>query len=282
MSAIPVFLHSASEVIQRLDDLGYLPDKSHTELKVKAAIRAFQQLHGLLVDGDAGPKTQQAMFAPKYGRCGLPDLMNRSPASGLCKWPVNHVPLLARLSLNQLSRSQILSAFQAACEAWNAVCGINLHLAEAASEALIVADSGAGRKDSFDGAGGTLAWSYMPCGMDTNNLNPVLQKYDTAEPWTPDFLRIVACHEIGHAIGIDHLAAGNLMAPYYDPAVGSPRTGDIAEAVKRYGAPKPKDNPDDGNDVPTPDLPDGTVDLVGKRLVLVVEQVLPAGAIAAY
>jgi hypothetical protein len=45
----------------------------------------------------------------------------------------------------------------------------------------------------------------------------------------------VICHELGHALGLPHLNAGNLMAPYYDPDVTAPQKGDIEEIVKLYG-----------------------------------------------
>ncbi|NIQ12984.1 MAG: matrixin family metalloprotease, partial [Candidatus Dadabacteria bacterium] len=82
------------------------------------------------------------------------------------------------------------------------------------------------------------------------------QKYDTTENWVvlnhPPSNRIdivrVACHEIGHVIGIPHIGAGNLMAPHYSQQIRDPQAGDISEAVSRYGRPLPTPEPE-----PTPD-----------------------------
>ena len=51
------------------------------------------------------------------------------------------------------------------------------------------------------------------------------------------------CHEFGHSLGIGHIQAGNLMAPYYSARIGTPQSGDIAEMVARYGANVPTPPP---------------------------------------
>jgi hypothetical protein len=53
-------------------------------------------------------------------------------------------------------------------------------------------------------------------------------------------------HEIGHAIGLDHLSRGNIMQPTAAGDIVRPMAGDIEQAVLRYGQPGPKPPQPDG------------------------------------
>lgn len=198
------------------------------------AVEAYQAFNGLTPDGVVGPWTTSKMLSP--ARCGLPDMM----LDQSCAWPHRDVTFYAQLDLPGLSGAEIEGAFVDACEQWNAVCGISLTRANGPA-ANIVARSGTGRSNNLDGRGGTLAWSELPCGR--SKTATLQQMYDEAEQWSRSMAVAVICHEIGHAIGISHIAAGNLLAPYYDPRITKPQAGDIAEAVKRYGPPKPRPTP---------------------------------------
>jgi len=74
----------------------------------------------------------------------------------------------------------------------------------------------------FDGAGGTLAHAGFPPGVDSQCINPMPETFagnvhfddddtwelnDTTSTDTKFSLTLVACHEIGHAIGLTHSAA---------------------------------------------------------------------------
>lgn len=96
---------------------------------------------------------------------------------------------------------------------------------------------------------GVLAQSELANGRDGRKT----QQYDSTERWVVsdrpanaqiDLAR-VACHELGHFIGIPHIAAGNLLQPTYDVRIRGPQGGDIAEARARYGPPAVKPPPDD-------------------------------------
>ena len=172
-------------------------------------------------------------------------------AGEMCRWPSADVPLSVNTAIGRLSADEVFAAFEIACRRWNAVCGINLSVVR--SGGFINVTTG-----RIDGPSGTLAWSELPCG----GASRLSQKYDGDENWssadnapssTID-LRRVACHEIGHAIGIEHIGNGNLMAPYYSTAIIQPQTGDIAEAVARYGRPNqppPPPPPPDPGTYPT-------------------------------
>lgn len=96
----------------------------------------------------------------------------------------------------------------------------------------------------FDGPRGTLAHAFFP----TDQFNAAGDiHFDADEEWevgqdgTADNafdIFLVALHEIGHSIGLDHSqVADAVMAPIYNEAVGAGlRPDDIAGAVQLYGA----------------------------------------------
>jgi hypothetical protein len=137
-----------------------------------------------------------------------------------------------------IDEAQVAEAFDVAFSQWAEVCNIEPQRVQTPSKANIYARSGSGKRHNLDNRGGTLAWSELPCGVAENiQLD---QMYDEAEDWSFNMAVAVICHELGHALGLPHLNAGNLMAPYYDPNLTAPQKGDIAEIVKLYGKRKAK------------------------------------------
>lgn len=157
----------------------------------------------------------------------------QAAALGLARWQSADVAYSFAMSLPGLSAEQVAAAFDAACQSWNAVCGIRL--TRAANGGNIRA-----RGSRIDGSYGTLAYSYMP--GDPSPMTDVLEQvYDTAEPWSQVWLQEVIAHEIGHAIGIDHNKTDKtaLMYPYSSGSTVKPQRWDIEQAQARYGKPAP-------------------------------------------
>jgi hypothetical protein len=147
-----------------------------------------------------------------------------------------------------------VAAIDAAFAAWSAVAGITFTL---------VADSGAGcafdaagcvgdiriGMHPFDGPFGILAHAYYPPVNGVTAAGDL--HFDSAECWetvsdgTGDGcfnIGIVATHEIGHSIGLDHTAVPcSLMNPFYSEVCGALAADDIAGGVFIYGPPKPID-----------------------------------------
>jgi hypothetical protein len=237
-----------AEILQWMGHLkqspgGLLENVSNEE--VKDALEKFQDFNGLDKTGTLTPETERLIGLP---RCGQPDVMMNM--TGQCAWPMTNVTWHQAVQLSQLPPDRVQAVFLKAHQQWADVCGIEPINVDDPSKANITSRQGSGRRDQLDGPMGILAYSELPCGVASNTQ--LQQVYDADENWSESMLLAVACHEIGHAYGLQHSSKGNLMAPYYDPNITGPQAGDIAEMVARYGPPKPKPVP-----TPTP-TPTGT------------------------
>lgn len=83
--------------------------------------------------------------------------------------------------------------------------------------------------------GGTLAYAYYPGTGD--------MLIDTSENWGSQtnqnrFFRDTVMHELGHAIGIDHVCSGNssqLMEPFINTSFDGPQHDDLRAGMRHYG-----------------------------------------------
>lgn len=212
------------------------------------SVEAYQRFHGLVPDGVVGPVTRRSLDAIRF--CKLPDRMELG--GSVCRWGKRLLRYGFSGTLPGIEVEDMRRAFQIAWDRWTAVCDIRAeHIGTSGDPADVVIGTG-----PIDGGSGTLAYSELPCGSRDRQLQ---QKYDTGEAWViadnvPAYridLTRVACHEIGHVIGIPHIGTGNLMAPTYSTRIHAPQPGDIAEAQARYGPPRvapPPVDPGDGDD----------------------------------
>lgn len=176
--------------------------------------------------------------------CGVEDHLEAE--ASINRWPDPAVKwhIVNPGAFGGLAADQVLAAIRWAWAQWAAVCGIKPEQAASAAEAHVVIEC-----RTIDRAGGTLAWSELADGTERQKG----QRYDASEAWVSQLgasvpstridLGRVACHEIGHVLGIPHLGNGNLMQPLYDIRIWTPQAGDIAEAVARYGPSLPSTPP---------------------------------------
>ncbi|MCY3002658.1 MAG: matrixin family metalloprotease [Planctomycetota bacterium] len=154
----------------------------------------------------------------------------------------------------QGGRATWIARLQACFDRWEALSGLDFTRVTAAG---VDWDSGAGwgtagndttigdirlSMRNIDGTNGILAYTFFP------NVGDMV--IDRAEGWGANasqhiFLRNVVMHELGHAVGFDHVCSNNtsqLMEPFYSGAFDGPRQDDIRAVQRNYGDDNESDN----------------------------------------
>jgi hypothetical protein len=184
--------------------------------------------------------------------CGTPEAV-LAVAGRTCRQTSNPVYWALLTPIPGLPVADQMACITRAMASIQAVCGLRLEHTESIrdwearkrDDGLILVDA-----HWIDGAGGTLAWSEVPCGP----RKQMQQRYDTSERWYTGegvppagkvSLQAVVCHEVCHALGLPH-GGHDLMAPTYEPAWRVPGPWTVQELVARYGPPK---RPTGGNNV---------------------------------
>lgn len=131
----------------------------------------------------------------------------------------------------QMTSAMLIEAFRLAWLWWAEAAEITPVMVQTAGEAWI-------RKHfkRIDGPSGILAWSELA----DNTNQPKTQRYDAGDNWIlsetfqggMDLAR-VACHEIGHVLGLEHDSqnSGALMAPFIQESVRKPTARDIFRLI---------------------------------------------------
>lgn len=172
----------------------------------------------------------------------------------LAKWPGENPDLPWHYSFvgyrGAMTPAQLTAVFEKAWAYWAEHVEIRPRRVETRGEAKVW-----GAFAGIDGGSGVLAWSML-----ANNTNtPKEQRYDSGEAWNDvnpgvppggiDLVR-VACHEIGHVLGLDHDAgnANALLRPSYSTTIPKPTERDVQRLVglgyKKRTAPPPPPTPD--------------------------------------
>ena len=259
-----------------LDAFGYLSEelsqwKDISLDDIIEGIKKFQNFFGLARNGKLCSKTIKAMEAP---RCGCPDILHADRESQqqylavkawakakLPAWRKRNLLVAIQAYVPGIGRGEQQEIILNAFHAWTRYGNLNVEFARQGQTPDIIVSTGEGPRSNFDGPGGTLAWAYLPNGSDQQ----LLMKFDLGETWVTGgnqrgiIFFNVACHEIGHLLGLDHSRVQSaLMAPYYNPQVAVPQQNDdVPRFQARYGV-----RPDGGGGNPPPPPPAGKRKLI--------------------
>lgn len=237
-------------IVKFLQTYGYLKENFSKE-EFLAAIKLFQSVYGMASHGELDEKTVNAFF---YKRCQVPDFLPFRASA--YKWNKNKLTYYIKNRDRDLSPEIWDEAIRKAFHNWTDVANMSFSQVSS-SNADIIMEIGSGPRDEFDGPSGTLAWAQLPPG----NNSQLLMKFDVAETWVTNpgnrgiLLTNVACHEIGHLLGLEHSRVQSaLMAPYYSESISTPQNrDDIPRIQNLYGKPVSNPNPNPTpNPIPSP------------------------------
>lgn len=156
-------------------------------------------------------------------------------SQNVCIWRHKKVTANIAGSLPGVTDQQVVDTYKKALDVWNSCVDVQLQWTTDRTSANIRASC-----SRIDGTSGTLALSYLPtCGSNSTVNLKLTQTYDDSEKWTVSWLLEVMLHELGHAIGLNHInEKGALMYPYSSGGrILAPTHWELELLLPKYGPP---------------------------------------------
>ncbi|XP_066556191.1 uncharacterized protein LOC136747142 [Amia ocellicauda] len=180
----------------------------------KTTLELMQEFFGLEVTGQLDSNTLEVMNKP---RCGVPDISRYSHFQGKLKWEKTPITYRITMYTPDLRKREVDMAIAQAFRLYSDVTPLNFKQIDSGTADIMILFKGGAHGDfyPFDGPNGVLAHATSPGpgeGGDTH--------FDDDETWTLSSqgvnLLLVAAHEFGHALGLDHSRDRSaLMYPTY-------------------------------------------------------------------
>ncbi|KAM6970469.1 matrix metallopeptidase 30 [Aplochiton taeniatus] len=177
-------------------------------------LERMQEFFGLEVTGILDTNTLEVMAKP---RCGVPDVARYAHFGGMPRWTKSVLTYRITLYTSDLRRSDVDATIAKAFQLYSDVIPLDFKQINSGTADIMILFKARNHGDfyPFDGPSGVLAHANSPGegeGGDTH--------FDEDENWTLTQrginLLLVAAHEFGHALGLDHSRDPSaLMYPTY-------------------------------------------------------------------